>query len=508
VDALVLPVTHADREPSTDERARFRRVFLRVAPSMFIGTLDQAIVAAALPKIAADLGGLADISWLITAYLLAATIAAPIYGRLGDAFGRKRALLVALGLFLLGSIACGVAPTLLTLIAARALQGLGGGGLMTLSQALIGEAVSPKERGRFQGWFGAIFALASMLGPVAGGMLSDAFGWRSIFFVNVPLGVGAGVVAFGINASRGGGRFTPDLLGTPVFVGATISLLLSLSMATSKSWLSPAVITLSIAGILGFALLRRLELNARDPLIPPDLVTQPVVWRCAFCVLLFAALLFAVVVELPLLLEVGCAVSPTTSGLLLLPLMLAQVGVSTLTGTRVSKTGHPRGPMVAGLAVASVGLFALSQAASLGPSVIAAASIVVGIGLGTTMPAAQTIVQWAAGTARLGIATATLSFARSIGGVIGAAVASAILIHALRVLAPSSPEVLSKALSEGHTNVAAGALAQEIHIAFQWVFAILGVLGAIAAVVAKSLPDVDLAAAPPVTANAIAAEVA
>src|ERR1700677_1180684 len=195
MDSLVLPVPHLDRAPSTDERKRFLGVFFDVAPAMFIGTLDQAIVAAALPAISTDLGGLSNVAWLVTAYLLCATVAAPIYGRIGDAFGRKRALLWALALFLAGSLTCAIAPSLALLIAARAVQGAGGGGLMTLAQALIGEAVSPKERGRFQGWFGAVFALASTLGPVAGGFLSQHLGWRSIFWVNVPLGIGATVAA-------------------------------------------------------------------------------------------------------------------------------------------------------------------------------------------------------------------------------------------------------------------------------------------------------------------------
>lgn len=159
----------------------FRRSFFHVAPAMFLGSLDQTIVAAALPVMAMSLGGLTYISWVITAYLLAATVAAPIYGRMGDAFGRRHMLIWSLGLFLLGSVACGVAPNLTLLAAARGLQGFGGGGLMTLSQAVLGEVVSPKERGRFQGWFGAIFALASTLGPVAGGFLAEHYGWRSIF---------------------------------------------------------------------------------------------------------------------------------------------------------------------------------------------------------------------------------------------------------------------------------------------------------------------------------------
>jgi MFS family permease len=335
MDALVLPVPHTDRAPSADEAARFRVVFFRVAPAMFIGTLDQAIVAAALPTIAADLGGFAHITWLVTAYLLAATVAAPIYGRLGDAFGRKRALLAALGIFLLGSIACAAANTLPVLIGARALQGLGGGGLMTLAQALIGEAVSPRERGRFQGWFGAIFALASTLGPVAGGVLSDHFGWRSIFWVNVPLGIVAATTAAKLEGAPRGGRFLPDLAGTPLFVAATVALLLSLSLGGASSWSSPVVIVSALIAIVGFGLLWPVEKRAADPLIPPAVATLPVVWRSTLCVFLFAALLFAMIVELPIVLQLGFGVSAAASGSMLLPLTLTQVAVSTATGSRI-----------------------------------------------------------------------------------------------------------------------------------------------------------------------------
>jgi EmrB/QacA subfamily drug resistance transporter len=498
MDALVLPIPHRDRAPSAEEQARFRVVFFQVAPAMFIGALDQAIVAAALPAIATSLGDFADIAWLVTAYLLAATVAAPIYGRLGDAFGRKRALLAAIGLFLAGSLACAVAGTLPGLICARAVPGLGGGGLMTLAQALIGEAVSPRERGRFQGWFGAIFALASTLGPVAGGALSQSFGWRSIFWVNVPLGFFAASVAQRLEASPGAGRFTPDFRGTPLFVGATVALLLSLSLGSSLGWSSAIVLVLAAVAVLGFGLLWPIERQATDPLLPPDLLRLPVVWRSAACVFLFASMLFALIVELPILLQVGFGVSPAASGAMLLPLTLAQVAVSTVSGARISTTGHPRGPMLWGLATAGVGFAVLAGALDAGPVAACAASMLVGVGLGTTMPAAQTMVQWASGSKRLGTATALLSFARSIGGVVGAALATAILLFALSRVAPGVLGQISQFSSTEHARSASvGAVASEIREAFRWVFGTLAVLGAAAALVARSIPDIDLATAPP-----------
>jgi EmrB/QacA subfamily drug resistance transporter len=494
LDALVLPIPSRDRAPRADEHARFRAVFFRVAPAMFIGTLDQAIVAAALPAIAADLGGLGQIAWLVTAYLLAATVAAPVYGRLGDAFGRKPALLTALALFLAGSVACAIAASLPFLIAGRALQGLGGGGLMTLAQALIGEAVTPRERGRFQGWFGAIFALASTLGPVAGGVLSETLGWRSIFWVNVPLAIAAAAAAARLAGAPGQGRFFPDAIGTPLFAASTVALLLSLSLGGHASWTSPTVAVPLVLAVVGFLLLWPVEVRARDPLIPPALVRLPTVWRSSVCVFLFASLLFAMIVQLPMLLELGYGLSPASSGLMLLPLTLTQVVVSTITGSRISATARPTWPMFAGLATAGVALAVLAGVVTMGPIAVCLASTVMGIGLGTIMPAAQTIVQWASGSEHLGTATGLLSFARSIGGVVGAAMATAILFAMLSRSSPAVAEHIDQLASDSassHPGALPGVLP-----AFRWVFGALALVGAMAAAVARSLPDVDLSSAP------------
>jgi EmrB/QacA subfamily drug resistance transporter len=478
VDSLVLPIPHVDRRPNAAEHARFRAVFFHVAPAMFIGTLDQAIVAAALPTIAKALGAASHVSWLVTVYLLSATVAAPVYGRLGDAVGRKRALLGALVVFLAGSLACALAPTLLLLIAARGLQGLGGGGLMTLAQALIGEAVSPKERGRFQGWFAAVFALASTLGPVSGGFLAEHLGWRSIFWVNVPLGAIAATAALRLRAKEGTGGFSPDLLGTLLFVTATVTLLLALSQGDSAGWASLSTGGLFVSSIACGTMLWPVEHRASHPLLPTGLVEHPVVWRCAICVLLFAAMLFAIIVELPVLLQAGLGLRPSTSGLLLVPLTLAQVVVSTATGNRISRNGRPRAPMVAGLATVAVGMVLLAAAVDSGLAVLCVAIVLVGAGLGTSMPAAQTAVQWAAGPTQLGSATAILAFARSVGGVFGAAFASALFLSALGAAERGSPEPAP----------------EHVRAAIRYVFASMAVFGAVAAVVARTMHDIDLSA--------------
>ena len=481
-----------------EKKEQFRSAFFHVAPSMFLGALDQTIIATALPAIAGSLGGLSYLPWVVTAYLLAATVAAPLYGRMGDAFGRKRMLLWALGLFVAGSAACAIAPNLAMLIGARALQGFGGGGLMTLAQALIGEVVSPKERGKFQGWFGANFALASTLGPVVGGALSQHLGWRSIFWVNIPLGLAAAAAALRVKTSAGTGVCRLDYAGTSVFFASTVAVLLALSIGGHEvSWTSPALVALAGLGAAGFVLLRKVEQKSPDPLISPQLIEEPVIWRASLAVLLFAAVLFGLIVQLPVFFQTALRTSATISGLLLIPLTLAQVVVSTATGLRISATGHPRTLMAAGLSIVTAAFFVLAAGIEFGPLFIAPLTFLIGAGLGSTMPAAQTMVQWAAGAQRLGVGTALVSFSRTIGGVMGTALASAVLLGMLQVVDPNARNILSRELASiGSSHVGASQIASALIVAYRWVFFALGGLSACAAVVAWSIPDLDLAASP------------
>lgn len=447
---------------------------------MFLGALDQTIVAAALPAIAQNLSGLTHLSWVVTAYLLTATIASPIYGKLGDAYGRQRMLLGALALFIAGSIVCATAHTLVILILGRGVQGFGGGGLMTLAQAVLGEIVSPKERGRFQGWFGANFALASTLGPTAGGYLSEHFTWRSVFSVNIPLGLLATLAALRVKSSPGTGLCQLDYAGAALFVSATVALLAALNVGGSTiGWASPIPIVLLAVAAGGYALLARQETRAREPLISPALIDQPVVWRSVLTVLLFASVLFGLVIQLPLLFQTVYHVSPTVSGLMLIPLTLAQVCVSTASGVHISKTGHPRPILIAGLATVTAGFLALAAGTEHTRTFVTVATVIIGGGLGTTMPAAQTMVQWAGGPQRLGVSTASMAFSRSMGGMIGAALTSSVLLAVLH--------------SQGSRQLLA---APHVWTAFRWMFLVLAILSALATAMGASIQDVDLASTP------------
>jgi len=297
----------AARKPSS--RDAFRRVFPGVMLAMFLAAADQTILASALPSIASALGVIADLSWVVVAYLLAATVAAPLYGYVGDRFGRRRALLGALAVFTVASCACSLAPSFWWLVGFRALQGLGGGGLMTLAQALIGEHVAPRERGRYAGYFATVFALASTSGPVLGAYLTEHVSWRAIFLINIPLGVIAAALAMRVPhvaPRRRAGPFRPDVAGAILFCIATAAFLFAISSGGHRfPWLSlPMAVLLAItAG--AFAALAWWERRHHDPIIPIHFLKVPAIARADAVVLCFGACLFPLIVYLPLYLQLG-----------------------------------------------------------------------------------------------------------------------------------------------------------------------------------------------------------
>jgi MFS family permease len=369
---------------------------------------------------------------------------------------------------------------------------------MTLAQALIGEVVSPKDRGRFQGWFGATFALASTVGPMIGGVLTQYLGWRSIFWVNIPLGLFATVTALRVKTSPGTGLCRLDYPGTTLLVASTSALLLAASIGGHEvSWTSPILLAIAILGLCGFFLFPKVEQKSADPLISPQLMDEPVIWRASLTVLLFAAVLFGLIVQLPLFFQTALHVSPAVSGLMLIPLTLAEVAVSTFVGFRISTTGHPRTAMAAGLSIVAVSFIVLAGGMNLGSVFIGLLTFLIGAGLGSTMPAAQTMVQWAAGEKRLGVGTALVSFTRSLGGVMGASLASAVLLGALEFIDPNARNALSRALASiGASHFETTEVIPGLVVAYRWMFIALGTLSACAALVAWSIPNLDLAASP------------
>jgi len=492
--------TPAAAEPLTSRQAFFR-VFPGVMVAMFLAAADQTILASALPTIAGSLGGLADLSWVVIAYLLAATIAAPLYGHLGDRFGRRRMLLGALAVFTVASLACALAPTLLLLIAARAVQGLGGGGLMTLAQALIGEHVSPRERGRFSGYFATVFALASTSGPVLGAYLTEHLSWRAVFAINLPLGLVAALLAWRIPQATAvrRGRFRPDIVGALLFTLSVLALLFALSSGGHRfDWRSWPMAALAVGALIGFTLLVIWERHAADPVIPIRFFSIPAIIRSDAVVICFAGALFSTILYLPLYLQLGRGLGIGQSGLLLLPITLSMVVSSAITGRLVTRTGEVKLFPQLGLALATLAFLLLAATVNTGSTLtVLSLTVLVGAGLGMVMPPTQVAVQHASGREALGAATASISVSRAVGGAIGVAIVGAILFAllatpdavtsaAVRDVIEGGPAYIDR-LSEGERVALSASLDQ----AYRVIFVVLGGMTALGALVARTIPGPD-----------------
>ncbi len=491
-----------DSQPSSATVMTTREAFLRVFPgvmvAMFLAAADQTILASALPTIASSLGGLADISWVVVAYLLAATIAAPLYGHLGDRFGRRRMLLGALAIFTLASLACALAPTLLLLICARALQGLGGGGLMTLAQALIGEHVSPRERGRFSGYFATVFALASTSGPVLGAYLTEHLSWRAVFAVNLPLGLIAAGLALRVPQAPivRAGKFRPDIVGALLFSLSTLALLFALSSGGHRfAWFSWEFAGLAGAALIGYVLLVHWERRAADPVIPIRFFGIPAIIRSDALVVCFAAALFSTILYLPLYLQLGRGLGIGESGLLLLPITLSMVTASAVTGRLVTRTGRVTVFPQLGLGLATIGYLALAASLTVAPtSLVLALTVAIGIGLGMVMPPTQVSVQLAAGRASLGAATASISLSRAVGGAAGVAVVGAILFASIESGGGLSAASLRQVMEGGPAYVGVlsenerAALAAHLDHAYRVVFIVIACVSALGALIGRTIP--------------------
>jgi EmrB/QacA subfamily drug resistance transporter len=439
---------------------------------------------------------------VVVAYLLAATIAAPLYGHLGDRFGRKRMLLIALTVFTIASAGCAAAPSLATLIVARAVQGLGGGGLMTLAQALIGENVPPRERGRFQGYFAAVFALASTSGPILGAYLTEHVSWRAVFAINLPLGVLAAYLARRVPAAappavRGHGI---DAVGTLLFCVATLGLLFVLSSAghalAFDSWVLYVLIVMIV---VTYGVLHLWERRHAHPVIPVGLLRRPEILRPDAVVLCFAATLFATVLYLPLYLQLGRGLGIGASGTLLLPITLSMVFGATVTGRLVSRTGKVTVFPITGLSLATAALVTLGATITFAPTtLVLCLTAVTGMGLGMVMPAMQVAVQHAAGRESLGSAIGSMSLCRSVGGAIGVAIAGAIVFLSIRQSGGEVGAALHRALQGGPDYVnalsasARAAISAQLDHTFRVVFLSIAVITALGAILATTVPKPKL----------------
>ncbi|GAA3852300.1 MDR family MFS transporter [Streptomyces sedi] len=422
--------------PPPDSRARGRLLLSMGALllGLFLAALDQTIVATALPTIVGDLGGLDHLSWVVTSYLLAVTAGTPLWGKLGDTHGRKRLFQLAIVIFLVGSALCGLARNMPELIAFRFLQGLGGGGLIVLSMAIVGDLVPPRERGRYQGLFGAVFGTTSVFGPLLGGLFVDHLGWRWVFYINLPFGALAlAVVAAVLHIPTGDRRHVIDYAGTALIASFAAGLVLIASLGgTSWPWLSwqtAGLAVLSVGCLLAFLAVER---RAEEPVFPLGLFRVRTFVLCGAISFVIGFAMFGAMTYLPTFIQVVHGVSPTLSGVRLLPMVLGILLSSTLSGQLISRTGRWKVFPVVGTAVTAVGLVLLHTLDEhSGVLVMSLWFAVFGLGLGLVLQVMILAVQNAVEYRDLGVATSGVTFARSVGAAFGVAALGAVFNHRL-----------------------------------------------------------------------------
>ena len=417
-----------DREVITGRRLVL--VFSALMLTMFLAALDQTIVSTALPRITSDFGALSQLAWVVTAYLLTSTASTPIWGKISDLYGRKPMIQAAIVIFLLGSVLAGLAQSMTWLIVTRGIQGLGGGGLMVLVMAVIADVIPPRERGRYTGLFGGVFALSSVAGPLLGGWFVDGPGWRWIFFINVPVGIAAlFVLAIALKVPVRRVNHRIDYLGAGLMVAATVLVLLIVEWGGHQyAWLSPTILLMFVIAVAAITAFIMVERRASEPILPMSLFSNRVFSVSSGIGFVVGLTMFGAIIFLPLYLQIVQGSTPTMAGLQLLPMMVGLLSMSILSGRLISRIGRYKPFPIIGTFLATIGLLLLATIDVTTPYWrIAVAMLILGAGLGNVMQVLIIAVQNSVHPRDIGVATSGSTFVRSIGGTFGTAIFGAVM---------------------------------------------------------------------------------
>lgn len=428
--------------------------------SMFLAAFDQTVVAPALPTIGKDLGDVAQIPWIVTSYLLVATAVTPLYGKFSDIYGRRLGLLIAVGIFVAGSLVSALAPSMLVLIAGRALQGLGAGGLIALPMTIVGDLIVPKERGRYQVYVAGVYATSSLLGPVLGGFFAEHVHWTWIFWINLPLGA----LALGISARalrrlpRHERRHSLDVLGAALMAGATVTFMLALSWGgTHYAWGSTRVVSLLVSSAGLWTLFAMRVLMAREPLVPIDIFTNRIVTTATVSACFGFGTFVGMTIYTPIFFESMIGLSASQSGLAMIPLMISTVIGATISGQMTAHVTHYKRMPVVGLSVAAIAALVLALFLDHLPfAVMELVLACISMGSGTLFPVTTVSIQNAVPPHRLGTATAAMGFFRQLGGALIVSIFGAIVLgEAATAELGTASEQLRAQLDDGAALAAA-----------------------------------------------------